>query len=490
MASPTGGRFLVGAPTGFTATTLGINDGTNPVFPGPVTGNFNVEVFTAPGVTTLPALDSGFQAGAIDAAGKLVAPGYLTGARLQLFTGNFLITDSVSGDPLQGAATIVLGSGNQTVVGAGSDTIQGGSGTQVINAVQQFSGAETIIGGSGPTTVYGGPGDSVLAGSGTTYIDGTAGKMAIGVGGGTALIVGTNSTNTISGAATGPDTISGGSAAVSIASLGKGDVVSFGNQTGSARINATVGNVAVTLGGGAATVFGGTGDTVVFGSVSQYADGTAGAMKITVGSGGTDSIVGSTVSGAGDTITGGAAALDYNPGIGGDLINLAGSTGAATINAFGADTGPVNDTVIASNGGDSVWGGQGDRIGVGTGASGTDLFTHATTIPGASIGFGTNDTVVAATYGSTAGATTVDSALAGASSARISVLGFAENQGTPTDFVFYPGESASTSSLIVATSRQVIANGAASTQFTLPDGTVMTLLGVPQADFDTSFFKP
>ncbi len=236
-------------------------------------------------------------------------------------------------------------------------------------------------------------------------------------------------------------------------------------------------------------MYGGAGDAVALGSVSQYADGTTGGMKIAVGSGGTDIIVGSMVSGAGDTITGGAAALNYNPGIGGDLINLAGTTGAATINAFGTDTGPVNDTVIASNGGDSVWGGQGDRIGVGTGASGTDLFTHATTIPGASIGFGTNDAVVAATYGGTAGAVTVNSAIAGASSARVSVGGFAENSGTPTDFIFYPGESSSTGASIVATSTQVVINGTPSTQFTLPDGTLMTLLGVPRADFNGSFFK-
>src|SRR5205807_1774908 len=118
MASPVGGQFLVGAPAGFSAVTLGINDGTNPIFPVPA-------------------------------------------------------------------------SGNQTVVGAPGDTLQGGSGTQVLNPIQQFSAAgETIIGGSGPTTVYGGPFDSVVAGSGNTYIDGTAGKMSIKIGtGGTDLIV-------------------------------------------------------------------------------------------------------------------------------------------------------------------------------------------------------------------------------------------------------------------------------------------------------------
>jgi len=84
----------------------------------------------------------------------------------------------------------------------------------------------------------------------------------------------------------------------------------------------------------------------------------------------------------------------------------------------------------------------------------------------------------------------VNSAVPGASAAQVSVGGFAENKGTPTDFVFYPGESSGTSAAIVATSTQIIVNGAASTQFTLPDGTQMTLLGIPQADFNTAFFKP
>jgi len=497
---PGGGRFLIGPPAGFSSVTVGINDGTNPVFPAPVAGRFNVEVFTAAGVTTLPTLDGGFQAGIIDPAGKLIAPGYLTGTKLQLFTGNFLITDTVSGDAGQGPATIILGSGNQSVVGAPGDTIQGGSGSQVLDAIQQFAGGpETIIGGSGPTTVYGGPGDSVVAGSGNTYIDGTAGKMAIRVGSaGTDSIVGTVAVNTISGAAGGPDTISGGAALVQIQGLGKGDIVDFTNQTGSARINATAGNIAVTLGSGAAAVFGGVGDTINLGSVGQYADGGAGKLTIKLGTAGEDSVFGSSVASGGDTIVGGAgASLDFNPqvGGGGDLIDLSNSSGTAVINAFSAGSTQltaVNDTIMAGTGSDSVWGGPGDRIGVGNSATagGTHLFTHATTIPGASIGFGTNDAVFAATYGSTAGATTVNGVLAGASSARVSVDGFAENSGTPTDFIFYPGESSSTSSSIVATSTQVIANGAASTQFTLPDGTVMTLLGIPQADFNSSFFKP
>src|SRR5260370_31646440 len=111
MASPTGGRFIIGPPTGFAAVTLGINDGTNPVFPTAVAGNFNTEVFTAPGVTTLPVLDSGFQAGITDPNGTVVAQGTggaLTGTTLRLFRGDYALTDSVSGNLLETAPPTLL----------------------------------------------------------------------------------------------------------------------------------------------------------------------------------------------------------------------------------------------------------------------------------------------------------------------------------------------------------------------------------------------
>jgi len=463
MASPTGGRFIIGTGTS-QAVSLAINDGTNPISQSPVAGNFNIEVFTATGATV--SLAPGFQDGVLDPGGTIVpsgAGGVLSGTSLTLGTGNYAVTDNtvVGG---RAPATIILGSGTQVAVGAGGDTLQGGSGTQHLDAIQQFAGgAETIIGGSGPTTVFGGPGDSVVAGAGNTYIDGTAGKMAIGVGtGGTDSIVGTSSTNTISGAASGPDTISGGSAAVQIQSLGKGDVVNFANQTGNAAINAAVGNVGATLGGGAATVFGGAGDTINLGSVTQYADGGAGQMTITDGSGGVDNVFGSNVAGGADTFVGGAAALGFNPeNGGGDLLNLAGSTGNATINAFAngaTQLGAVNDTIMAGTGSDSVWGGPGDRIGVGTSstAGGTHLFDHSTSIAGAAMAFGTNDSVTGTS-----------------STAKVTVTNFA----TGADSLFYQNETAGTNSSIVA-SATATTSGPAGSVITLPDGTQMTLIGV------------
>src|SRR6201999_4491634 len=118
------------------------------------------------------------------------------------------------------------------------------------------------------------------------------------------------------------------------------------------------------------------------------------------------------------TIRGSSAAnLNYNVGTGFDLVDLTGSTGAATVNAVGADSRSLNHTVVAGNGGSTVYGGAGDRIGVGDNASGSDLFAHSSTINGASMGFGTNGTA------------------ANSSSAKVSVTGFAETGGVATDYI-------------------------------------------------------
>ncbi len=484
--APPGGQFVFGLAPGYAGVTLGINnsfDGTGAPSQSPNFANLNIEVFTESFAGTSANLYAGFQVGVIDSAGYLLN-GFLTGTELQLFTGDYVVLDAVTG--VNTPARIILGSGNQTVIGAAGDTLIGGSGNQVLNAFTQ-PGAETILGGSGNTTIYGGAGDSIVAGAGSTYIDGRAGGMRIGVGsGGTDIIIG----STVGGA---PDTITGGAAAVQIQGLGSGDVVDFTAQTGDAAINATAGNIRVTLGSGAATVFGGFGDTIAFGTASQYVDGSAGGMLIQIGSGGigaVDNVIGSGAGGGGDTIVGGSSTLRYNPQTdgGGDLIDLSGSAGNATINAFRADGNDLSgsDTIIAGNGSDSVWGGDSDRIGVGNGAlvGGTHLWTHSTTIAGAAIGFGTNDTVVATSYDTVGGTATVNSTIPGASSARVTVGDGAGDFDTTFDFIFYPNETAQTNSAIVATSQA--ADGGASSIVTLPDGTVMTLLGVTQSELQAA----
>jgi hypothetical protein len=127
-----------------------------------------------------------------------------------------------------------------------------------------------------------------------------------------------------------------------------------------------------------------------------------------------------------------------------------------------------------------VYGGNQDVIGLGPASAtvgGNDLYLHSAA--NATLGFGT---FVDTTKGGSSSATVTVGTVSGGSVTG----GF----NTSTDFIFYPGESATTTQSIVATSTQVTVGGAASTLFILPDGTAMTLVGVPQADFNTAFFKP
>ena len=194
-------------------------------------------------------------------------------------------------------------------------------------------------------------------------------------------------------------------------------------------------------------------------------------MTITLGTGGVDSVFGrSTFVGGGDTVFGGSASLDFNPqfGGGGDLLDLSNSSGTAVINAFSAGATQltsVNDTIKAGTGTDSVWGGPGDRIGVGNSSSagGTHLFDHSTSIAGASMAFGTNDSVPGSS-----------------SSAKVTVTNF----DTGTDSIFYQNENAGTTATIVASSTTTGGN----TTLVLPDGTVMTLIGV--SSINSGMFKP
>src|SRR5579864_1844762 len=114
MSSIAGGRFVFGLPGSSTLSgvNLGLTDGVN----GPgtaVTGAFNIEVFTSVAGGNLPALATGYQAGLID-NGAGIANNFLTGTTLQLFSGDYMVNDSVTGSAQQTSASIVLGSGNQT----------------------------------------------------------------------------------------------------------------------------------------------------------------------------------------------------------------------------------------------------------------------------------------------------------------------------------------------------------------------------------------
>ena len=156
----------------------------------------------------------------------------------------------------------------------------------------------------------------------------------------------------------------------------------------------------------------------------------------------------------------------------GDLIQPSG--GNATINAFsfGSTRVAAPDTIVAGNGNDSVFAGASDRVGISSvgsdfGTGGTHQWVHADTVPGSTVGFGTFDSI------------------AGSSQEQVTVGSFS----TGTDFVFYQNVNAFTTNQIIATSAATSVNGIPSTNLFLPDGTIMTLAGVTQAQLTPAMFK-
>ena len=463
---PNGGRWLFSIAG--TPIVLGINNGVAPVFPQGQVGAFNIEVFTNPTVSGVPNPEFGFQASIADPGGTL-ENGFLTGTGLRLAHGDFLIVDSMTGASGQGPAMITLGDSSQTVIGARSDTLVGGAGAQILSAL---IGGQTVLGGGGDESIWGGADDSIVAGTG--------GEQIVVTGAGTTIVAGMSGAATIAAAA--QDTILAlpGSGQLVVVAAGANDLVDLTGNSGFTG------------------VLGASGDTITAGAGNTNIEGANGGMLIKIGAAGLTNVSGSAGPVAGsNTIRGGAGTFDFNPGAvagKGDLIDLSGSNGAATINAFafGATRIASHDTILASNLGVSVFGGDGDRIGTGNGAvvSGFHQWVHADTVAGSAVGFGSNDTVASTTYDTVAG-TATRGTVAGTSSAQATIGGF----NTSTDFIFYQNQDPTTNSAIVATSQSTTAAGQASSIVTLPDGTVMTLVGITQVQLQAALlagilFKP
>jgi len=58
------------------------------------------------------------------------------------------------------------------------------------------------------------------------------------------------------------------------------------------------------------------------------------------------------------------------------------------------------------------------------------------------------------------------------------------------DFIFYQNESAATTNAIIITSVATFVNGTPAEILTLPDGTVMTVVGITPAQLTPTLFKP
>ncbi|HXO03714.1 MAG TPA: NF038122 family metalloprotease [Stellaceae bacterium] len=170
-------------------------------------------------------------------------------------TGNQSITGGSAGSETiwGGAGDILNGGGNAnvTIGGAPNDTIDGGSGSELLDG---WKGDQAILGGSASETIGGGIGDTITGGTSAEFINGTGGSQSI--------TGGSAGNETIwSGAR---DTIGGGTGANLAIGGVPGDTIAGGS--GTVFVDASTGNQSVTAGSGSDTIWGGPGDTIAGGS--------------------------------------------------------------------------------------------------------------------------------------------------------------------------------------------------------------------------------
>ena len=455
MALIPGTTYNVFATTGQTVFIGTTTDPNNP--PKPVPGDFNLEVVVSDTANLSVATASGYQG---------IAYLSTNGHILTSVHGDYGIIDTGAND------RIWAGDGNVSILGASSDTLNGGTGgSQFLDA---HLGNQLIVTGRiGNETIWGGVGDEVAAVTGANvtiaghdddiiggligfhflpsneFIDGTGGNETILGGlanttiwGGPRDIIraGFEGNTTIGGVPT--DTILGGPGVVTElidGSLGGQSIV--GGNAGNETIWGGPGDT-INGGTGANVTIGGvTGDTIIGSSSifggnfrNELIDGSGGSQSIVGGSGsGNETIWG----GAGDTIQGGSGGNETIAGVSGETI-----TGGVANTFFDATSG--NESIVAGGGNTTVWGGAHDTV---QGMSGGSAL----------IGFaGGNETFW--DDGATAGRHDSISTFSQPGGDRVSL-----NSATDT-----PGGVAGTA----------VTDGSGNTTITLHDGSTITFIGI------------
>ena len=229
-------------------------------------------------------------------------------AGLRIDTGSSLapasLAISLSGAPV---SLIDNGSGQDTILSAGGNSIHTGSGTTIVQAGL----GDTISAGAGSVSASGSQSFTFLGGSSAndSVVGGAGGgSFTAGSGGRSLLIAGTGSSTLR--AAGGNDTLIGGGHTTSYGAAGQATVLYasggdtligadgstlIGPASGGATLQAQSGNETVLGGAGAASVTGGAGDlAVTFGSGNVSVTGGSGSETFTAGMNGHDTITAGT----------------------------------------------------------------------------------------------------------------------------------------------------------------------------------------------------
>ncbi len=166
-------------------------------------------------------------------------------------------SDTVAGGTSTGPINVDTGAGNDSIAtGSGNDTIAAGTGNDSVDA---GAGNDTVDAGTGDDTVDAGAGDdTVAAGDGNDKVDGGAGNDSLGGGNGNDSLGGGDGNDTLDGGAgtdtlvggNGNDVLNGGDGDDDIV-VGAGDVANGGSGDDVFTVNpALTGNAPITIVGG------------------------------------------------------------------------------------------------------------------------------------------------------------------------------------------------------------------------------------------------
>jgi hypothetical protein len=455
MAFIPGTTYEIFATTG-KAVFVGLtSDPNNP--PPPIAGDFNLEIVMSDTANLSVATAPGYQGLAY-----LSTNGHI----LTSVHGDYGIVDTGAND------RIWAGDGNVSILGAASDTLNGGTGgSQFLDA---HLGNQLVVSGRiGNETIWGGAGDGVAAVTGANVT--IAGHDDNVIGG----LIGIHflpSDEFIDGTG-GNETILGGLANTRIWG-GPRDIIEAGFEG-----NTTIGGVPTD------TILGGPGIAAVF------IDGSLGGQSIGGGNAGNETIWG----GPGDTINGGTGANVTIGGAAGDTIIGSGSVfGGNLSNAF-IDGSRGNQSIIGgNNGNETIWGGAGDAIQGGSGGNETIAGVSGETITGGMAntfvdGTSGNESIIAGGGNSTIWGGAHDT-IQGASGSGSALIGFAGGNETFWDDGATSGRHDSIStfnqpggdrvSLNSATDTPggvagtAVTDGSGNTTVTFSDGSALTFIGI------------
>src|SRR6267154_1118043 len=387
----------------------------------------------------------------------------IPGSHYNVFVSNQIVNFGMTTDPNNVPAP-VAGNFNLEVItnASGTGSFSTASGYQGLAIISTNGSVFTAAHGSYGVQDTGGN-DSIFAGDGNVSILGAAG-----------------------------DTITGGTGSNQFIDAHLGNQLVFGGSAGAATIWGGAGDTIIG-GAGNATIGGVSGDTITGGTGNYFIDAHVSNESVVGGSAGNGTIWG----GAGDTIQGGAGNVTIGGGSG-DTIT--GGTGNYFIDAHLS-----NQSVVGGSGGNgTIWGGAGDPIRggagnltIGGGAGDTIIGGSGTEFIDASLG---NQSVVGGSGNETIWGAAGDT-IQGASGSGQALIGFAGgNQtawddgatSTGNDSIFGFSQS-SNDRISLNGSTDTISNVAGSavtsggnTTITLSDGSHITLLGV--SSINNSFF--